>query len=1115
MSASPANISVMAAPFIDPSVGRTTLTLPEGLSVAEIVDQTFPGLTNKDHLRVVLVSPSGTAVILRKHWHCVRPSSGVHVVIRTVPGKDALKLVLLAVVTIAAGYIAPFLTASFLPTAAFSTSLTTTLISAGITAIGSLIVNALIPLPTAGGQVAGERRNVYSVSNFRNTARRDDPIPSILGLHRYAPPLAAGNYTEIVGDDQYIRALFCFGDGALKLSDFKIGDTSLSEYNNVDIEVREGRVGDLPLSLYPRQVLEDAISVELVRPLPRDAAGKVTSGASIETPVRRFTALDTAEVSVFVSLPSGLFSVANSGAINNRTVSVRIRQRVEGASSWTDVQTLEITSSKREAFFRQYSWALPTRGRWEIEVTRMSDESTSTQVSDRTILAAIQSIRPEYPVNMNKPLTLVAMRIKATSQLNGSLDNFNAVVQRYGQVYDAVTQTWSEGLTRNPASAYITALTGGATPFPVLQDEIDYDLLAEWFEFCKANNLKYDRVHDQAEPLQDMLFSICAAGRATPRHDGIKWGVVIDRPETLVVDHINSRNSSDFQWSRNYFRPPDAFRVTFLDETNDYNQAERIVPWPGHTGDIVLTESLPLLGKTDPNEVWIEARRRMFELLHRPDTFTAIQDGSVRVVTRGDQVMGSFDVLDRTQVSARVKAVREELVELDDSVVIEAGVDYGLRFRVFVDAQDTIGFSQVRKITASVGETRLLRVTGSGDMPAPGMIVHFGTLSNDSVALKVRGIEAGQNFSSVLNLVAAAPIIDELTDAEVPPAWNGRVGAAVSVNVSTPTQPKFTSVLHGASGTGQADRIEVLLSPGTGSAAILKSYRIEHKPAIDTVWTSATVPVADGGAPITAYVAGDDVDIRAYAISVDDIESIPTPTISLVIGSSDAVIPTALNAPDITVTGSLGSAQITLTTTADASTSQIQIYRAPAGQALNRSLHATGAPINSTPSTTIDYYDGDGTRINLLLNGEFADASNWTLDPSWTLAAGKASHASGVADSLKQLAGLVSGKFYRLAFTVLDRTAGALAPRLTGGSDVSGLSVNANGTSYDRIQAVTGNDTLDFLTDASFDGSIDDVILYQETATSVAQGDYDYYLEPQNVDNVPGPISGPFNVKIV
>ena len=243
--------------------------------------------------------------------------------------------------------------------------------------------------------------------------------------------------------------------------------------------------------------------------------------------------------------------------------------------------------------------------------------------------------------------------------------------------------------------------------------------------------LKYDRVHDAGEGLGDK------------RHDGLRWGVVIDRPETMVVDHINPRNSEQFDWSREYFTPPDALRIRFLDETNSYEEAERVVPWPGHDGPIVLTESIDLPGMTDPDEIYIEARRRMYELQHRPDNFSAIQSGAARVVTRGDLVMGSFDVLSRTLMAARVKSTRGNLIEIDELVSIPEG--YGVRYRVFVDADDMIGTSVVRAVRAHDVESSALLLVGAGTAPQDGEMLHIGPIETTSLALRVRGVEAGED----------------------------------------------------------------------------------------------------------------------------------------------------------------------------------------------------------------------------------------------------------------------------------------------------------------------------------------------------------------------------------
>ena len=151
----------------------------------------------------------------------------------------------------------------------------------------------------------------------------------------------------------------------------------------------------------------------------------------------------------------------------------------------------------------------------------MTDERTSTQLSDRCFFAGLQSIRPEYPINFDKPIALVALRIKATYQLNGALDNFNALCQREMPVYSG--DAWVDGQGSSPASAYVLALKGNHTAFPATDEEINYSEIADWYDFCVAKGLKFDFVFDRAMSHGEMLAIICAAGRATPRHDGTKW----------------------------------------------------------------------------------------------------------------------------------------------------------------------------------------------------------------------------------------------------------------------------------------------------------------------------------------------------------------------------------------------------------------------------------------------------------------------------------------------------------------------------------------------------------------------------------------------------------------
>ncbi|KAB6715138.1 phage tail protein, partial [Roseobacter sp. TSBP12] len=128
---------------------------------------------------------------------------------------------------------------------------------------------------------------------------------------------------------------------------------------------------------------------------------------------------------------------------------------------------------------------------------------------------------------------------------------------------------------------------------------------------------------------------------------------------------------------------------------------------------------------------------------------------------------------------------------------------------------------------------------------------------------------------------------------------------------------------------------------------------------------------------------------------------------------------------------------------------------------------------------------------------------------------GVATHTPGTADAIAQALAATAGKYYRLGYSVAGLTAGSLTPRLTGGSDRPGTAITADGTYSDRIQAVTGNDTIDFVASSDFDAALDDVIAYLETSGCLSQGTHFVWIEPRNADDLPGPVAGPFEITII
>lgn len=1105
-------VTATALPFLDPDT-RIDLSLPPGLTLAQIVDLALPADTPAEAARVAIVTARGSQIVPASCWSTVRPKPGVRVVIRVTPGKDGLRAILSVIVAVAAVALGQWWAMGMgfaQGTAGFAVA--SGLIGMGVSLVGQLLINALIP-PAAPEDE--KSRNRYSISGWRNRLEPDGAVPVVLGRIRYAPPFAARSYTEIVGDWQYVRAAFCVGYGPVEISDLKIGDTAIEEYDEVEVELRQGLPGDAPLSLYPRQVVEESVGVELILPWPRDDHGNIVDGPPEPKPIVRTSGADASAVSVILAWQTGLFTAEEDGGTHERAVVIGVERRRVQDEDWTAVETLVVRAHKKEAFFRQFTWDMPERARWQIRLTMATWEADSERKQHRTHWVAMQTIRPEYPLDFPHPLALIALRIKATHQINGALDNISAVVSAPCLDWDHVSEAWTLRATSNPAALYRHVLQSPANPKPVADSELDLQQLQDWHDFCRVKDLKYDRVLDGTDStLREVLTEIAAAGRASPRHDGLRWSVVIDRPQELVVDHINPKNSSQFRLTRRYFKPPHGVRVSFQDASNDWKAAERLVPWPGHDGPIELTEIMEFAGKTDAVEIYREARRRMYESLLRPDSMQAMQNGRVRTVTRGSLVALSHDVLTSVQRAARVLEVVGAAIVLDEQVAMEAGTAYAIRFRQITEA-DTVGISVIRTVRTEPGESDFLTLEGEGQTPEAGDLVHFGPVARLDRAVVVRGVESAEGESVIIHMIDAAPEIDAIVDAEVVPPWSGRAGAEIDPGLLAPGVPRIVRIATGLAGTGEDGAISLLLEPGPGVA--VARYAIHHRIGAGA-WTDLSVPAGSGGCLITDYATGDVVTIEARGVSFAEVEGDWTASIDVTVGEDDPPVPGALDSAAIAVTTLPGCAMVDLVTPADAALAQLQVY-VSATTTLNRATDAWGAPVAAEGARRIVLPVGDPGIVNLLADPGFANPAAWTANVDWTVSGGVAAKVAGAAlravEQAVSAAGFVAGATVRCGVRITARTAGTFRLRVRGTTSVSSTAATAVGLVTATLTAPAAPAWIGVTGDAAAAGAVDDLVAYIPTAACLPQGAHHLWIEPQNADGTPGPVAGPFTVTII
>ena len=106
------------------------------------------------------------------------------------------------------------------------------------------------PYLSGGGGILAQESPTLLLQGARNALRPFSVIPSVLGVHKSVPPLGARSFTEIVGDDHYLRILVVWGYGPLKIEDVKIGNTPIEEFEEVVFAMKPGQVSDYFLTSF-------------------------------------------------------------------------------------------------------------------------------------------------------------------------------------------------------------------------------------------------------------------------------------------------------------------------------------------------------------------------------------------------------------------------------------------------------------------------------------------------------------------------------------------------------------------------------------------------------------------------------------------------------------------------------------------------------------------------------------------------------------------------------------------------------------------------------------------------------------------------------------------------
>lgn len=754
------------------------------------------------------------AIIPRDRWDTTKLNAGDLVEVRAYPvprggggGKNVLNTILSIAVIALAFWAGPVVAGWFFTAAtpAWATAVATSVFAT----VGMLAVNALVPVSRgqmeALSSTAGERDSpTLFIEGARNSVSPFSPIPQLLGKYRMYPPLGSKPYTEIIGDSQYLRMLFVWGIGPvdIDLDTIKIGDTLISEYEGVQMEHRYGYSGDSALTLFPSTINQENLSIAVTQ-----AVGWIT----------RTSAANADELSVDFLFPKGLVQFDNQGNRMASALDVEIEYRAVGAGTWSKIDTsaekfqttipssslikdgddldhINFRHARTSAVIHGIRWPVSSRGQYEIRIRKTSVDYDLTTLYEDLSWSALRTITIDDPVDMPVPIAMTALVIKATDQLNGVIDQLNAIVTVKCKDWNATTEVWDDDQpTQNPASLFRHVLQGSAIAVPLPDSRIDLDALQDWHEFCEEKGFKFNMVRDYSSSVWQTLRDIAAAGRAVPTMVDGKWSVAIDQQQDAPVSFITPRNSYGFRAEKFFLNTPHAWRIEFPNENEGYSFDERRVYADGYDESTATKfETLEILGVTDPDQIYRLGRYRLAQAIHQPERWTFSQDMEFLTYRRGDRVGITHDVLLVGLAYGRVKEVNvnsdDEVtsITLDEAVTMEADKDYGVVVRNIENAALT---AQV--VTAAGTTTELTFVTpiatvGSDSAQAilPGDMCGFGILGEESDDATIISIVPSNDFKAQ---VVAVPYREEIYDADTEdiPEFDTKVTALTPIPAPT------------------------------------------------------------------------------------------------------------------------------------------------------------------------------------------------------------------------------------------------------------------------------------------------------------------------------------------
>ena len=380
--------------------------------------------------------------------------------------------------------------------------------------------------------------------------------------------------------------------------------------------------------------------------------------------------------------------------------------RVESAVIYTGGSTYSITKSTSSAVRRTYVIANLEPGQYDVRITPTSLPS-GTQKCSYMQWDTLSSY--VYDGARTRPgKVLVALRIKATNQLSGSIPNVNWRQWRSTVlVWNPKINAYEEKSARNPIWAAYAILHGCKSLRNVNTGKDEYVIEGsaaknftqywdQWEEaaaYCDEqlddndggteNRFEFDAFYNSKITRWEAAQKAAAVGHATIIRHGTQYGVSVDKPGS-ICQIFGEGQTTVSSVSGSFAATSDrakAVEITYNDTDNDFKNTLMKLYSPTYASDLSIqdnTAQVTLFGVKRRSQAYREGMYYMATNERELQTLQLSVDIAGIVCQYGDIIGINHAVPQLGLVSGRIVSVNGNTVTLDKAVTLQAGTAYGL-----------------------------------------------------------------------------------------------------------------------------------------------------------------------------------------------------------------------------------------------------------------------------------------------------------------------------------------------------------------------------------------------------------------------------------------------------